>query len=216
MSKKKRNILISIFLILLAILFTFLVKVVDVKQIGVNNSSIGFSSVNQFVFNILGVNTIWYNITDWLGIVSILMVIIYAIIGFVQLIKRKNILKVDKEILILGLFYVAVIILYLFFEKVIINYRPILTDGLMEASYPSSHTLMVLCVCGSSIIINRKLFNNKFTKIMNVMLFIIMIITAVGRLLSGVHWFTDILGGIFISMALLMSFYSVIDMVNNK
>ena len=105
MNSKRRNFFISAILILLAIGFTVLVKVVDVKQVGVNETSIGFATVNQFVFNLFGVNMIWYHITDWLGLVPIFMAMTYALIGLIQLIKRKSLFKVDKEIIILGIFY---------------------------------------------------------------------------------------------------------------
>ena len=213
MNSKKRNFLISSILILVAIGFTILVKVVDVKQVGVYETYIGFATINQFVFKSIGVNMIWYHITDWLGLVPIFMAMTYALIGLIQLIKRKSFFRVDKEIIILGIFYIIVIALYLFFEKVIVNYRPILMDGFIEASYPSSHTLMTVCLCGSSIIVNRKLFNNKLTKIINIISFIVIVITIIGRFISGVHWFTDIIGGILISSALLMTFNSTINLI---
>ena len=211
MNNKKRNFLVSTIFILLAVVFTIFVKVVDVKPIGANETSIGVASVNQVVFKTIGVNMIWYHITDWLGLVPIFMAMIYAFIGFGQLVKRKNIFKVDKEILILGLFYIVVIFLYVFFEKVIVNYRPILMNGFLEASYPSSHTLMTICLCGSSIIVNKTLFNNKMAKFANILSAVIITITVIGRLLSGVHWVTDIIGGILIGVALLMTLYSVIE-----
>ena len=216
MNNKKRNFLISGFLLLIAITFTILVKVVDVKQIGVNNSSIGFATLNQFIFETTGVNMIWYHITDWLGLIPVFMAIVYAFIGLIQFIKRRSIFKVDKEIILLGLYYIIVIALYVFFEKVIINYRPILMNGFLEASYPSSHTLMTICICGSSILINKKLFNNKITKVINYLSIIIITITVVGRLISGVHWFTDIIGGILISSGLLMTFYSLLSIINKE
>ena len=216
MNNKKRNFLISGILLLIAITFTILVKVVDVKQIGVNNSSIGFATLNQFIFETTGVNMIWYHITDWLGLIPVFMAIVYAFIGLIQLIKRRSIFKVDKEIILLGLYYIIVIALYVFFEKVIINYRPILMNGFLEASYPSSHTLMTICICGSSILINKKLFNNKITKVINYLSIIIITITVVGRLISGVHWFTDIIGGILISSGLLMTYYSLLSIINKE
>jgi len=210
MNQKTRNFFISTILILLSVIFTILVTVVDVKTIGVNGSSIGLATLNQFVFNITGVNMIWYHITDWLGLIPVFMAFIYAAYGLIQLIKRKSIFKVDKEIILLGIFYIIVIFLYIFFENFIINYRPILMNGFIEASYPSSHTLMTICICGSSIMVNKKLFNNKFAKIVNILSLIIIMITVIGRLISGVHWFTDIIGGIFISIALLTTLYSLI------
>ena len=159
---------------------------------------------------------IWSHITDWLGLIPVFMAIVYAFIGLIQFIKRRSIFKVDKEIILLGLYYIIVIALYVFFEKVIINYRPILMNGFLEASYPSSHTLMTICICGSSILINKKLFNNKITKVINYLSIIIITITVVGRLISGVHWFTDIIGGILISSGLLMTFYSLLSIINKE
>ena len=88
-------------------------------------------------------------------------------------------------------------------------------NGFIEASYPSSHTLMTICLCGSSILINKKLFNNKVIKIVNILSFIIIVITIFGRLISGVHWFTDIVGGVLISLALLMSLYSFFSTIKH-
>lgn len=210
---KNKNLILSLILIIFAVTFVFLVKSIDVQAIGVNDTDIGFAALNQFIFNVTGVNILWYHITDWLGIIPIFMSFIYAIIGFIQLIKRKSLLKVDKEILSLGVLYVVLILVYILFEKVIVNYRPILMNGFLEASFPSSHTLMAICICGSSIMVNKKLFKNKISKFSNILSLIIIIVTILGRLISGVHWFTDILGGLIISAALLMTFYSVLQKI---
>ena len=211
---KRNNFLISTILILLAVVFTILVKVVDVESVGVTGTNIGFYTLNKFIFDKIGVNMMWYYITDWLGLIPIFIALVYALMGLVQLLKRRSLFKVDKDIMVLGLFYIIVIFIYIFFEKVIVNYRPILIDDLLEASYPSSHTLMTLCLCGSSIIFNKRNFSSFFSKIINILSFLIIIVTVIGRLLSGVHWFTDIVGGILIASALLMCFYSVLEYLN--
>ena len=216
MKKTTRNFLLSTILTLLAVGFTYLVKIVDVKEIGIEGTNIGFSTINKLVFNEIGVNMTWYHITDLLGIIPILIAMIYTIIGFVQMIKRKSILKVDKEIIILGIFYIIVIMLYIFFEKCIINYRPTLISGLKEPSYPSSHTLIAICLLGSSIMINKRFYNCKLAKYMNIFSITIICITVIGRLISGVHWFTDIVGGIIISSALLMILYSLLYKISKK
>lgn len=215
MKRNNRNFIISLILIFVAITFVFLVKKVDVQLVGVKNTNIGFATLNQFIFNLTGVNILWYHITDWLGLIPIFMTFIYAGFGLIQLIKRKGLLKVDKEILLLGVFYVILVLLYIFFEKVIINYRPILMNGFLEASFPSSHTLMAVCICGSSVMVNKRLFKNKLSKASNILSFVIIIVTIFGRLISGVHWFTDILGGLFIALALLMTFYSILQKFDN-
>ena len=154
---------------------------------------------------------VWYHITDWLGLVPIAMCFVYAFIGLFQWIKRRHLLKVDREILALGVFYIVTLSVYIFFENIIINYRPVFINGFLEASYPSSHTVMTLCLCVSSIMLNKRLFKNKLSKAMNVISVVIVAVTVLGRLISGVHWFTDILGGIIISSALLTCYYSVIS-----
>ena len=213
---KRRNIIISIVLIILSVLFTVLVKNVDVKPIGPNESIVGFADINKLFHNLIGSNMTIYKITEVLGYIPIVMALVYVFIGLKQLIKRKSLLKVDKEIYVLALFYVLVVGVYVFFEKFIINYRPILIDGLLEASYPSSHTLMSICLCGSSIIINKKIFKNKFGDVENILSVILILLIVIGRIISGVHWFTDILGGIIISSTLLVIFYSIISSIKPK
>lgn len=213
---KRRNIIISFILIILAVLFTVLVKNVDVKPIGPNESMVGFADINKLFHNLIGSNMAIYKITEVLGYIPIVMALVYVFIGLKQLIKRKSLLKVDKEIYVLALFYILVVGVYVFFEKFIVNYRPILIDGVLEASYPSSHTLMSICLCGSSIIINKKLFKNKLGDIENILSFILILLIVAGRIISGVHWFTDILGGIIISSALLVIFYSIISSIKPK
>ena len=208
--ENKHTFFITVLLCISSVIFTLLTKLADVQPIGPQKSEIGFAAINGFIHNLFGVNMIWYHITYWLGLVHIFMAMVYSLLGLVQLIKRKSLFKVDKEIIILGLFYIVVISLYIFFEKVIVNYRPILMNGFLEASYPSSHTLMTICLCGSSIIVNKKMFNNKITKLMNMLSLIIIFITVIGRLISGVHWFTDIIGGILIS-ASLVAIYRFFD-----
>ncbi len=213
---KRRNIIISFILIILAVLFTVLVKNVDVKPIGPNESMVGFADINKLFHNLIGSNMAIYKITEVLGYIPIVMALVYVFIGLKQLIKRKSLLKVDKEIYVLALFYILVVGVYVFFEKFIVNYRPILIDGVLEASYPSSHTLMSICLCGSSIIINEKLFKNKLGDIENILSVILILLIVAGRIISGVHWFTDILGGIIISSALLVIFYSIISSIKPK
>lgn len=201
--KNKKNILICFLLVLISIIYTLLVKYVDTSTIGPNGSVVGFSSLNSFVFNLTGNNMTLYKITEILGIIPILIALMYAVIGLIQVIDRKS-LKVDKELIALGILYVVVILIYVFFEKCIINYRPVIIDGVLEASYPSSHTLLSICICGSELLINKYLFNNeKIYKYINIISIISMVLIVLGRLLSGVHWASDIIGSIIISITLL-------------
>ncbi len=211
MSKSKRNIIISAILIAVAVMYTFLVQVVDVKAIGPQNSEVGFATINKAFADAIGDNMTLYKLTQYLGYISLLMVAIYGLTGLVELIKRKSLAKVDKEIIVLGVFYVIVLALYVLFEIYVVNCRPILIDGELEASFPSSHTVLAICVCGSAIIVNKKLFKDvKGIKLVNIFAMTLLIATLVGRLFSGAHWLSDILGGGIISLALLMTFRTII------
>lgn len=208
---------ISISLLFLFVIFTLSVKIIDVKAVGVNNTEIGFATLNVFIHSFLGVNKSWYNITEFLGVVPIIIVLFFAGIGVYQLIKRKSILKIDRDILMLGVFYIVVAISYLIFEVVVINYRPILVDGVLEASYPSSHTILAICIIGTAIIqVNKRIYNDKIKKYVDFILAMIMILIVVGRLLSGVHWFTDIVGGTILSISFVIFYSYTIDCLKNK
>ena len=204
--KLKKNV-VCIGLFIISVLYILLVKYVDVASIGPNNSNVGFSHVNKIFNNMFSYNPTIYKITEILGYLALLVVGVYGLIGLYQLIKRKSLKKVDKEIIILGIFYVVVICIYVLFEKVVINYRPVILDGILEASFPSSHTLLAICVCGSGIIVNNKIFNDyKYINIINKCLIVLLILIVIGRLISGVHWLSDIFGGVIIACTLLYTF----------
>ena len=199
---------------MLTVILIALVRLVDAAPIGAQGTSIGLSHLNQFVFDLFGVNMLWYNITDWLGVAAVLTGFVFAVTGLAQLIKRRSLLKVDREILSLGGLYIVVIGLYLFFENVIINYRPIIMpdNTSPEASFPSSHTMLVCVIMGSAaMLINRYIRNKPLNRILRVVCFVIIGVTVVGRLIAGVHWFTDILGGILISVTLLSLYKEAIS-----
>ncbi len=189
-----------LFLVLIALL-----KTVDVANVGVAGTSIGLSSINTAFAKLTGVNEIWKKITTVMGVFLILAVAAFALLGLVQLIKRKSLLKVDREILSLGGLYVVTAVMYVLFEKVIINYRPILMDGATEpeASFPSSHTMLACVVMGSTLVlVDRYVKNKNLATLLKVLCVIVLLVTVVGRAISGVHWLTDIIGGVLLSITL--------------
>lgn len=193
------------------ILYTILICTIDIQEIGPESSSVGFATINNFFHNLFSYNDIWYYITKYLGIIPFLLVGFYGLCGLIQLIKRKSLLKVDKRLLFLGVLYVLLGITYILFEKIIINYRPLLMDGELEASYPSSHTMLAVTICLSSLLVAKYYIKDKtILKAINIGTILLMVLLVVGRLLSGVHWFTDIIGGIIISLTLVSLYYSFI------
>lgn len=210
---KKKNLIISFLLMILFLVFTALVKNVDLDTIGPEGSIVGFSKINNYFHELIGFNNTCYIISDIFGYLVLLLVPVFGVKGIIQLIRRKSLLKVDPDILVMGLFYIIVLGFYVIFEKIIINYRPVLMDGMLEASYPSSHTVLSLCVCGSALIYNKY---NKIFKNFNIIAIVLMVLTVVFRFISGVHWFTDIIGGLLLSTALVYLYYTIIDLIHCK
>lgn len=210
-TKAKSNLFIGVMLLVFFALWTVLIQTVDVKPAGVNGTGIGFSSVNLWCHWLTGVNMTLYTVTDWLGLVPLFGCFVLGLIGFLQIIKRKSLFKVDFDIIASGVYYIIVILCYLGFEMIPINYRPVLINGVAEASYPSSTTLLVLSVMPTlaDFIISRNKSDilNKLVIALSVLFCSFMVI---GRLISGVHWVTDIAGSILLSAGLFFVYKGVI------
>ena len=185
------------------IVWTLLIQKVDVQPLGAKDTNIGFATINCWFHEATGVHMKIYHITDWLGLVPIFICMLFGCVGFIQLIKRRSFLKVDCDIILLGGYYIIVIFGYLFFEMIPINYRPILIGGFLEASYPSSTTLLVLCVMPTLVEqMNRRMEHTTVKRFIKVFVVCFSAFMALGRLISGVHWLTDIVGSIMLSVGL--------------
>ena len=216
-TKNTKNFIISTSFLIAFVLFSLMVKVIDVKPIGPEESLVGFATLNGWMHNLFGVNMTLYNITDWASILAVFIPLGFAILGLCQWIKRRSLFKVDRNILLLGGFYSIVFTAYLFFEFFIINYRPILIDGFLEASYPSSTTMLVMCIMPTAMMqFSGLITSNKVRNIVNGFCGIFTSLMVIGRLLSGVHWFTDILGGVLLSIGLVMLYVTMKEQVDSK
>ena len=194
------------------VLWTVLVSYVDVRAIGQNASSVGFATLNGYVHNLTGVKMFLYTITDWLGLVPIGVAFGFAVLGLVQWVGRKSLFKVDRSILALGGFYIIVLAMYIFFEIVVINYRPVLIDGYLEASYPSSTTMLVMCVMPTAMMqLHARIKSDVFRRCVLISIAAFTAFMVIGRLASGVHWLTDIIGGALVSAGLVITYASVSD-----
>ena len=208
--KNKKRLVFGASLVVAFVLWAVLVRFVDVRAIGPKGSSVGFATLNGFVHELTGVNWLLYTVTDWFGLIPIAVALLFAILGLVQLIKRKSLWKVDHSILALGVFYIVVMAAYIFFEIVVINYRPTLIDGYLEASYPSSTTMLVMCVMPTAAMqLNVRIKNTVFRRCTVIAIVAFIAFMVIGRLLSGVHWVTDIIGGVLLSAGLVMIYYSI-------
>ena len=203
--KDKKYLLTGTGLLAAFALWTLLIRCIDVKAVGQNGTKIGLADFNLWFHELTGVHMTIYTITDWLGLVPIFICLCFGGLGFVQSVKRRGLCRVDKDILLLGFYYVLVIACYLIFEMVPINYRPVLIEGRLEASYPSSTTLLVLSVMPTLMFQAERRATDPFIR-KAAMVFVIAFsaFMVIGRLISGVHWATDIIGAVFPSMGLFL------------
>ena len=212
--KNSRLFWVGVGLLAVFVLWTVLIRFVDVEAIGPQQSSVGFATLNGYIHNLTGVNMSLYIITDWLGLVPIGVAFGFAVLGIVQCIKRKSLLKVDRSILTLGGFYIVVMAVYILFEIVVINYRPTLIDGYLEASYPSSTTILVMCVMSTAMMqLRTRIKNDLFRRCVMLTITVFITFMVIGRLVSGVHWITDIIGGALLSTAIVLMYYSIGNIV---
>lgn len=203
--KNRNKLHLSIVFLAAFVLWTVAICFVDVQPIGPQESEVGFATVNRFFHRLTGVHMGLYILTDWLGLVPVAVIFSFGMLGLCQWIQRKSVCKVDPSILVLGGFYLVVMAVYLFFETVVINRRPVLIQGVLEASYPSSTTLLVMCVMPTAMIqLKRRIKRGVLRSIVVSAIAAFTAFMVLGRLVSGVHWLTDIIGGALLSQGLVL------------
>ena len=199
------------------LLWTLLIRGVDVQAAGPLGTKVGFAAFNLWFHKLTGVHMTIYTITDWLGLVPIAVCLGFGMVGVFQLIRRRSLLRVDSDIILLGLYYTLVILAYLVFEMVPINYRPILINGALEASYPSSTTLLVLSVMPTlKFQMDRRTEKPLVRSLTNTFTVAFSAFMVIGRLISGVHWATDIIGAVFLSMGLFLLYRYAVDVADRR
>ncbi len=209
-TNKKKSLTFGVAFIFAFTIWTILIQTIDVQPVGLKGTNVGFATFNTWFHRMTGVNMTLYTITDWLGLVPVFIGMIFGFVGLVQWIRQRKLLKVDFDIRVLGIYYIIVIFCYLIFEMIPINYRPIFINGFMEASYPSSTTLLVLGVMPTlAFQVNRRVKNDKFKKIISIITIMFSAFMVIGRLVSGVHWLSDIIGGAILSAGLVLMYGSI-------
>ena len=201
----RKNLPIAVGLLAAFALWTAAVRFVDLAPIGPRGSVVGFATANGFVHNLFGIHMSLYTVTDWLGLVPVGVGLGFALLGLMQWVKRRQLGRVDYSLFVLGGFYIVVLVAYLYFETAVINYRPVLINGYLEASYPSSTTMLVLCVMPTAMMqLRTRIKHRALRRGIAVVITAFMVFMVGGRLVSGVHWLTDIVGGALLSAGLVM------------
>ena len=216
MTRARRDLVAGVALLVTFMLWTALVQLVDVRPVGQSNTDVGFATFNVWFHGVTGVHMGIYTVTDWLGLVPIAVCLCFGILGATQLVRRRSLFRVDTDLLLLGAYYIVVIFCYLVFEMVPINYRPILIDGIMEASYPSSTTLLVLSVMPTlKLQVDRRAKDSHARGVATAFAVAFSALMVFGRLVAGVHWATDIVGAVLLAAGLFMLYRSAVAFVDH-
>ena len=198
---------IAAVLLVLFVLLAVLLTCVDVRSAGDSQAEVGFATLNEAVFDTLGQHEFDRKMSELFGALMIAAVGAFGVLGLVQVIRRKGILRADRELYFMAGGLVLLAVAYVFFEVLVINYRPVLEDGELAASYPSSHTMLAVAVAGmGAIYLLRRFKPKRWHGSWGACLIGLACVTVISRLRSGVHWLTDILGGILLG-GLIVSVY---------
>ena len=210
-NEAKKYLTLALCLLAAFVLWTVVVSLVNVQPIGPANSAVGFAGINGAFHQLTGVHMALYDLTDTLSVIPLGCVAAFGLLGLVQLIRRKDLRKVDGDLLVLGGFYVTVLAVFVLFEKLAVNYRPVLIEGVLEASYPSSTTMLVLCVMPSVMLqLHERMKAGTLKNCVQLLLAAFTAFMVIGRLISGVHWLTDIIGGVLLSIGLVLLYLAAL------
>ena len=207
MKKSKKQLGIAIGFLVAFAVWTVLLRLVDVRQIGPQGSAVGFATLNGWVRDLIGEHLALYTLTDYLSVIPFGVMLGFALMGAWQWIRRKSLWRVDRSLLALGIFYIVMLAAYLLFEVVELNYRPVLIEGRLEASYPSSTTVLATCVMLTAWLqLRDRICSVAWRRVFTVAIWSFTVLMVVGRVISGVHWITDIIGGLLLSIGLVMRY----------
>lgn len=204
---------------IIAVVFTVFVKTVDLGFVSNTDSAIGFASINLSFNSKFGFNPLLYKVSEYLGYSVFVIVAFFALLGIRELVKNKSLLKVDSDLYALAITYIFTLVVYFVFDKLlVINLRPLIMSGEMvaEPSFPSSHTLLAVVVCGTAIAECGKVKKSGLRIILTLILSLLMAATVLTRLFSGVHWVTDIVGGVLWGEALMMVFQLISTLLRKE
>ena len=211
MRKEKKNFIPAFGMLAAFSLWTAAVCSFDRAAIGPQGTTVGFAAINKSFHSFTGVHMPLYVITDLLSLVPLFCILGLGLLGLMQWIRRRSILKVDRSLLLLGGFYLTVAAVYVLFEVLAVNYRPVLIEGRLEASYPSSTTMLDLCVMPTTAMQLRGRIKGRGTRrIASAAISVFTVFMMAGRLVSGVHWLSDIVGGVLLSVGLVLVYRAAV------
>lgn len=151
----------------------------------------------------------WDKATDIILIASFAVLVVFVIMSLCQWIKRKSLKKVDKSLLWFPLPLALMAITYVIFDKFLIcNTRP---DGSGEASFPSTHVMVVATIFFLvAIILPRYIKSKAAVILLDFFMLAFIVLVSVGRVLANKHWLSDVLGALGFAIIFAIIYYLII------
>ena len=214
MKTRKASFAQPVIMLTVFLLFTLLVAMVDYKPIGPRGSEVGLAAVNGFLHSHFGYNDLFYVLSKLLGYICFLIPVINAGVAVRDICRKKSLFKIGPDVLSAFVVYVLMAFFYVLFNTVVLNSRPVLMDGQLEASYPSSHTLLGVTLCLTAALQLNFRDRNLERKVRNQRILIALgVLVVVTRFFSGVHWFTDIVGGVLLGLTMTALYVPLVRLI---
>lgn len=207
----KKSVVPAVVTLVLFFALTACLYCIDPRPIAANSSMVGMGFVNEPFNQLTGVNWSAYAASQLGGYISIASMFVFFCVGVAQLAKTRSLKGVDMAIYLLAAAYVVMLVLYVGFDKLALNYRPVLVDGQLEPSYPSSHSFLAVGALGCAAVWARARLSRKVSAIITALCGILAAFVVVARLISGVHWLTDIVAGVLLGLTLVFAYAYAVD-----
>ena len=156
----------------------------------------------------------WDLISDVILVASIASLAVFVFLGIYQIFTRKSLLKVDRRLLWMILPLLLMTITYVVFDKFfVLNVRP---NGSGETSFPSTH-VMVVATIFMLIAINLPYYikSKAICIVLDLAMLALLVLVCVGRVLSEMHWLSDVLGGLAFALIFAFIYYLIIRRKNH-
>jgi undecaprenyl-diphosphatase len=156
----------------------------------------------------------WKLISDVILISAFAVFAVFAILALCQLIKRRSLKKVDKQLLWAILPFALMAIAYVVFDKfIVLNTRP---NGSGEPSFPSTHVMVVATIFLVVASILPKYIKSKSAcVVLDLMMLLLLFLVCAGRVFSKMHWISDVLGGLGFAAIFAGIYYLIIRRYKN-
>lgn len=189
--------------------WTVLIKTVDVRAVGADGVVVGLAGLNDWWWGLCGTKAVAKLLSDLVGYLVLVLLVGLAVWQVVVAIRGRS-LRLARHWWVLDGVIVALLVCYLVFELVVVNGRPLLVDGALKASYPSTHTLLFAVVLPLvAATVWREINNRPLRFTVAAVCGVLLVAGVILRAIAGVHWLSDIIGGLFLAATLVFTYLAL-------